>query len=89
MKKDVVFKGKFNLYFTWPAILGGLWAAAVIVLLVIDPKAGGIAALFLAVYAAAAFFLYRNVRRSVAAEMMNFAVTYDRMEKDLLYFHSF
>ncbi len=84
MKKDVVFKGKFNLYFTWPAILGGLWAAAVIVLLVIDPKAGGIAALFLAVYAVAAFFLYRNVRRSVAAEMMNFAVTYDRMEKDLL-----
>ena len=34
--------------------------------------------------AVAAFFLYRNVRRSVAAEMMNFAVTYDRMEKDLL-----
>ena len=84
MKKDVVFKGKFNLYFTWPLILGALWTAAVIILLVINRRAGGIAALFLAAYAAAAFMLYRYARKNVAAEMMNFAATYDRMEKDLL-----
>ncbi len=84
MKKETLFKGKYNIYFSWPAILSVLWTAAVIWLFFVSRKAGAIALVFLLAYIAAAVFLYRYGRKNIAYEMINFAACYDRMEKDLL-----
>ena len=84
MKKDVIFKGKFNLYFTWPVILSIFWTAAVFVLFFIDRKAALTALAFLLLYAAVCVLIYRIGRKNVAAELINFASSYGRTEKDLL-----
>ncbi|MBE5995737.1 MAG: DHH family phosphoesterase [Lachnospiraceae bacterium] len=84
MKKETFFKGKYNTYFSWPAILSVLWTGAVIWLFFINRKAGAAALAFLLVQIAVSVFLYRYGRKNVAYEMINFAACYDRMEKDLL-----
>ena len=84
MKKDASLKGRFQIFFSWPLYLTALWVLLGIALYSRYKGALIYVIVFLAVYLVCAIILYRFGRRGMVDEMIRFASSYEKAEKDIL-----
>lgn len=84
MKNDIKFKGQLKANMRWPLILSVLWLLMVAALFFIDIKAGLMGVFFLVIYLLIAWIVYNHSRGNLMQEMMDFAVSYGQVQKQLL-----
>lgn len=84
MKNDIKFKGQLKANMRWPLILSVLWLLMVAALFFIDIKAGLMGVFFLVIYLVIAWIVYNHSRGNLMQEMMDFAVSYGQVQKQLL-----
>ena len=76
MDKKIKLKGRLGAYMRWPLVLSLLLAAAAVVLMFIDYRAGAAVAIVFAVYAALAGLLYYYRRPLVIDDLISFAASF-------------
>ncbi len=76
MDKKIKLKGRLGAYMRWPVVLSLLLAAAAVVLMFIDYRAGAAVAIVFAVYAALAGLLYYYRRPLVIDDLISFAASF-------------
>lgn len=84
MKKNVRLKGQLRLYMQWPAFMTILLLAMNIWIFRIDRKAGGLMAVFVAVYAGIVGIMYLYNRSLILADMVEFAAQCGVVQNTLL-----
>ena len=84
MKERIKLKGQLKIYLRWPLILTILLLIMNPVVYMVDVKAGAVATIFTAVYAAVAVLLYFHARSTMPNELISFATQYGQVQKNLM-----
>lgn len=85
MKNQVKLKGQLKSYLMWPILLSILLVVTTAVVLLINVKAGIVAAFGLIIYVVIAAVIYHRIRPVIVSELVNFALDYGQVQKALLY----
>ena len=85
MKNQVKLKGQLKSYLMWPILLSILLVVPTAVVLLINVKAGIVAAFGLIIYVVIAAVIYHRIRPVIVSELVNFALDYGQVQKALLY----
>lgn len=84
MKERIKLKGQLKVYMRWPLILTILLVIMNPVIYMVSVKAGAVATIFTAVYAAAAVLLYFHARSAILNDLISFATQYGQVQKNLM-----
>lgn len=85
MKNQVKLKGQLKSYLRWPIILSCLLVAMTIGIFIVDYKCGLIALAALVCYIIAALVINGRVKPIIISELVNFALEYGQVQKNLLF----
>ena len=84
MNFKVAPKGPLKTYMTWPVVMALMWTVLVIILFLIDRKAGFIALLFLFLHIGLTIWIWTRSRAKLLDDLITFAAGYGQVQKNLL-----
>lgn len=84
MKRTVKLKGALRLYLNWPLVMILLLLGVNVGILVVDKKAAGVMAVFVAAYALTAVLVHFIKKPLIINELVRFAAAYSQVQHRLL-----
>ncbi len=84
MKRTVKLKGALRLYLNWPLVMILLLLGVNVGILVVDKKAAGVMAVFVAAYALTAVLIHFIKKPLIINELVRFAAAYSQVQHRLL-----
>lgn len=84
MKRTVKVKGALKLYLNWPLVMILLLLGVNVGILVVDKKAAGVMAVFVAAYALTAVLIHFIKKPLIINELVRFAAAYSQVQHRLL-----
>ncbi len=84
MKRTVKLKGALKLYLNWPLVMILLLLGVNVGILVVDKKAAGVMAVFVAAYALTAVLIHFIKKPLIINELVRFAAAYSQVQHRLL-----